>query len=63
MRRVLFFLGVALLGANAAVAAESLSVDSPFTYKQCGYQVGETQGYCTSLVDDDCQNDSECVRE
>lgn len=50
-----------LLGANLALAA-ALTAERRAEYKECMYQVGQTQGWCTHLIWPECETDDQCVR-
>ena len=51
-----------LLAVNLALAA-ALTAERRTEYKECGYQVGETRGWCTPLILPSCQTNADCVRE
>jgi hypothetical protein len=54
-------LACSLLAVNLAFAA-ALTAERRAEYKECGYQVGQTQGWCVNLIWSECQTNAQCVR-
>lgn len=58
-RRWMLALAAVLLMSNGVLAVRTVAeMRSP--WKECGYQVGSEQGFCTDLILSSCQFDEDC---